>query len=275
MYENIFSTLVSCAGNGSVNLLSRNGSPLGTCQANGLSGTYKRISSLIKHSDPTTEIYGKQLSGSTSPNLPVDGERFLLYLDRTATPARIDYPNLFDIQIAVDDTDDTIEEKIRSVLSGVQTYLPAPTAFPAGHKWSQLIQPATPSVNLADVLLGNPEIRSALVSALRWKYLDIEMKYAEGLKMALSSHSINSKLIIPDKKNLYEISYLGGQGDARNFIFGFAPEENSDVPEWFTTLKNVHINDVRTFPPSLRDENNTGYTLSPDEIGILLGYRFP
>lgn len=59
--ENILSSLVSCKGTGTVTLLNRNGTALGLCQANGLTGTYKRIPSLVKHSDPTTYVYGQQL----------------------------------------------------------------------------------------------------------------------------------------------------------------------------------------------------------------------
>lgn len=239
--ENILTSLVSCIGGaGNMTLLNRDGSTLALCQANIPPGsTYKRISSLIKHTDPTTPVYGGQLQGNSTPNLPVDEERYLLYLNRSGAQARINYPNLFDVTIDVNDTDDMIVSKIKSALSPVQSNLVPVAAFSANNPWNRLIQPATGTVNLADTILANPDIRAGLIDALRWKQLDVEMKYASVLKTALVPTTTNNKLILPDKKDLYEISYLGGQGDSRNFVFGFSPEEKSDLPEWFTDIQTM------------------------------------
>jgi hypothetical protein len=149
------------------------------------------------------------------PNLPIDEERYLLYLDRTGAQARIDYPNLFDIKVDIDDSDDEILAKIRTALNTAQSRLTPAVAFPPNHRWSQLIKTATSSVNLADVLLANNDIKTWLIDALRWKHLDIEMKYSEALKKALTPTS--NKLLLPDKKDLYEISYLGGAGWREKF----------------------------------------------------------
>lgn len=83
--ENILTSLVSCAGGtGNMTLLNRDGSTLALCQANVPPGsTYKRISSLVKHGDPETLVYGQQLQGNSTPNLPIDEERYLLYLNRS------------------------------------------------------------------------------------------------------------------------------------------------------------------------------------------------
>ena len=63
--ENILTSLVSCppAPNSTTNvsLLSRTGAAFATCQTNGPTGTYKLISSLVKHSDPSSKLYGEQL----------------------------------------------------------------------------------------------------------------------------------------------------------------------------------------------------------------------
>lgn len=159
--ENILSALTSCTGNaGNITLLNRDGGSLGLCQASGLSGTYKRISSLVKHSDPTTAVYGQQLQGNTAPNLPIDEERYLLYLDRTGAQARIDYPNLFDIDVDIDDTDDEILAKIRTTLNAAQSRLTPAVNLPSNHRWSQLIKTAISPVNLADVLLANNDIKT-------------------------------------------------------------------------------------------------------------------
>lgn len=63
--ENILASLVSCPPDPksltNVTLQNRKGATMTTCQTNGLTGTYKSISSLIKHSDPSSKIYGQQL----------------------------------------------------------------------------------------------------------------------------------------------------------------------------------------------------------------------
>ncbi len=102
------------------------------------------------------------------------------------------------------------------------------------------MQPTSSVTNLADVLLSNEDIRTGLIDALRWKNLDVEMKYSHVLKTALKPSSTNSKLLLPDKKDIYEVSYLGGQGDARNFVFGFNPEAKTELPEWFTNIQESH-----------------------------------
>lgn len=164
----------------------------------------------------------------------------MLYIDRTGAQSRIDYPNLFDISVDLDDSDEEIINKIRSVLNTAQSRLIAPVVLPSNHRWSRLVQPASSSVNLTDILLSNNDIKSGLVDALRWKNLDVEMKYSHILRTALKPSASDNKLLLPDKKDLYEISYLGGQGDARNFVFGFNPEAKTELPEWFTDIQESH-----------------------------------
>jgi hypothetical protein len=125
-------------------------------------------------------------------------------------------------------------------------------------------------VNLADVLLSNSDIKTGLVDALRWKNLDVEMKYSDILKTALKPTATSSKLLLPDKKDLYEITYLGGQGDARNFVFGFNPEAKTELPEWFTDIQESH-GDVVTTLGTFSSDSNPEYSLSSSEIAELLG----
>ncbi len=207
--ENILTSLVSCSGTGNITLLDRNGSSLGLCQTNGLSGTYKRISSLIKHSDPNTVIYGKQVAGKTTPNLPIDEERHLLYLDRKAAVSRINYPNLFDIQADFYDSDEVIISKIRAALANGQVSITPTTNTTPENRWNKLINGSTAPINIADILLADADLRAGLIESLRWKNLDIEMKYEHALDVSLSASATNDALLVPEKKKLYEIAYLG------------------------------------------------------------------
>lgn len=72
----------------------------------------------------------------------------------------MDYPNLFDISIDLNDTDDAIVSKIRMSLSAAQSRLASQITLPANHRWSQLVQSKTSSsINLADVILSNADIK--------------------------------------------------------------------------------------------------------------------
>lgn len=132
----------------------------------------------------------------------------------------MNYPNLYDIVVNPLDTDEVIVAKIRAALSPAQSQLTPRVNLPNGHKWSQLVPTSTlNSVNIADALLANAEIKNALIEALRWKHLDTETKYTSVFERALAPTTPSKNFILPNKKDFYETSYLGGQGDARNFVF--------------------------------------------------------
>lgn len=75
------------------------------------------MSSLVKHTSPDNETYGRQLTSLATPNLPVDGERYVLYIDRNIQEKRFSYPNVFDISVPIDATDDVIRTQILAYLS--------------------------------------------------------------------------------------------------------------------------------------------------------------
>jgi hypothetical protein len=101
------------------------------------------------------------------------------------------------------------------------------------------------------------------------------MKYEKALERALSPAGVNSDILLPGKKDLYEISYMGGYGDARNFVFGFSPEAKSDLPTWFTDIKKAQ-GDAKTVSkntPLFSGSDTSGHTLSTNEIAVLLGEK--
>ncbi len=271
--ENILTNLVSCppAPNSTTNisLLSRTGGALATCQTNGLTGTYKLISSLIKHSDPSSKIYGAQLKGISSPNIPVDEERYLSYLDRSAHEARVNYPNLFDISVTPNDSDDVILQKITTFVDNATSNLKPGIDFPVSHPWKKLIKFTDVAPKFSEVLLANQDVRAGLIDALRWKSLDTEAKYARAFDLALSKVNTNAKLIVPDKKDIYEISYMGGTGDARDFAFGFSPEDKTELPDWFQSIQKNQEN-VSNQNSGNDSDTTSEFSLSNSEIASLL-----
>lgn len=168
-----------------ITLLDRAGTPV-SCQTKGLTGTYKKISSLIKHSNPSTSIYGQQLQSVSVPNLPVDGERFLTYLSREGSVAKIVYPNLFDVSVSPHESDDAIIQKIISILSKTDTLLAPGKLFPDTHPWHTLVSGSDKSLPLSELLFKDDTIKKGIIDALRWKNMDTASKYAHMLKLSLA-----------------------------------------------------------------------------------------
>ncbi len=162
----------------------------------------------MKHSDPSAKIYGQQLKGISSPNIPIDEERYLSYLDRNGREARVSYPNLFDINVTPNDSDETIVQKIATYLDANTTSLKPGIDFTESQPWKKLIKFTNPAPKFSDILLANADVKAGLIDSLRWKNLDTEAKYARAFDLALNKINTNSKLIIPAKKSIYEISYL-------------------------------------------------------------------
>ena len=58
-----------------------------------------------------------------TPNLPVDEDRYVLYVDRNLQEKQLNYPNVFDISVPVDATDESIRTKILAYLSTFDSLL--------------------------------------------------------------------------------------------------------------------------------------------------------
>lgn len=128
-------------------------------------------------------------------------------MNRDAKESKITYPNLFDVAVNPRDTDDIIAAKISALLSVTNASLVPGKTFPENNPWKNFITSAEKAPTLSEVIFANPEIKKGLIDALRWRSLDIESKYTHALQIALSDDT-SSKLIIPQKKSLYEIAYL-------------------------------------------------------------------
>jgi hypothetical protein len=187
-------------------------------------------------------VYGQQLKSVASPRLPIDGDRYLLYLGRDLADHRIDYPNLFDVVVSREDTDEVILGKIRTHLEEIGRTLRPGVDVSSDPRLGYQNKTTFQAPNLANILLADPNISRGLIDALRWRVTDIEQKYALVFDAALSSPEADANLILPEKKDLYEIAYMGGTGDATHFQFGFNPDEKVDLPEWYTNIADFNAN---------------------------------
>ena len=189
--ENILTSLISCPPDPksitNVTLLDRKGGTMTTCQTNGPTGVYRRISSLIKHADPSRDVYGQELQGISAPNVPVDEKRTLSFIDRNAQPISLIYPNLFNVAVAPSDTDEVIISKIKTLLDASNNQLSPGRIIPDNHPWKFLVGSSQSAPKLSDIILQNPDIKAGLVDSLRWKSLNIEAKYARAFDLSLST----------------------------------------------------------------------------------------
>lgn len=120
----------------------------------------------------------------------------------------MNYPNVFDINVTPSDTDSMIAEKISASLASVNAQLVPGQEISQTHPWMSLIQSSIARPDLSSLILSNAQIKTALIDALRWKSLDVEAKYAHALDLAVSQKSNTSQLLVPHKKDIYEIAYL-------------------------------------------------------------------
>jgi hypothetical protein len=65
--------------------------------------SFKTIPSFIMHKSPTDEEYGKELTNLMTPSLPSDRDRYIDFLDKYDTYAKIVYPNFFRISLTNDE----------------------------------------------------------------------------------------------------------------------------------------------------------------------------
>jgi len=271
--ENIYQTLTSCQWSWNVTLLGRDGNTKTQCTSSGTGWTYKLISSLIKHTAPDTETYGKQLTSLATPNLPVDENRYVVYVNREIKEKRFDYPNVFDIRIPIDATDDTIKQKIQQYLRAFDEKVASENTTTDLGVFSQLI----PSwgtknlVSLANLVTSSPDLEKNLIASLRWKNLPTAMKYQQGILDGLRGDKLKTVAMFWDSERKYEISYLWWQWDAKNFVLGYHPGANADYPQWYEAILENQDNYEEINEDTSLSDTQDPFTLSSSEYDELLG----
>lgn len=242
--ENIFTVLTACQWKWNTKLLWRDGKELTTCASQWAGGTYKLISSLIQHISPDNETFGKQLVSLASPNLPVDENRYVVYIDRDLKERQINYPNMYDIQFPIDATEALIQQKIQQYLDVFEKKMqPWKTVSDMG-VFSFLVPKSgnKKSLSLSTIVSSSPDLEANLVASLRWKNLPTAMKYQQSITDSLQGNKSRKVAMFADAKRNYEIAFLWWQGDAKNFIVGYNPQENSENPSWYQTILDVQGN---------------------------------
>lgn len=157
---------------GNITLLDRDGKNLWLCRANWLSGTYKRVSSLIKHSDPTTSVFWKQSQGNYA-KLTNRWREIPSLSQQVWSPGSCELSKSFWCSYCTFWYGWGYSCKNPYSLNSAQSHLVGPTLLVVINGPSSAPSGAMGSVNIADTLLANNDIKNTIIEALRWKQLDI------------------------------------------------------------------------------------------------------
>ncbi len=141
----------------------------------------------MRHTSPDNETYGKQLVSLSAPNLPVDENRYVLYVNRDLQEKRFDYPNVFDITMPVGASDKEIKQKIHEYLRTFDTQLSPLKEQKDMGVFAHLVPQIgrKNKLSLSDILAASPDLENNLVASIRWKNIPTAMKYQQGILDAL------------------------------------------------------------------------------------------
>ncbi len=127
--------------------------------------------------------------------MPIDEERYLVYVDRSGKEARITYPNLFDFGVRTDDDVATVQKNLLEFFDRIQTQL-RPVPLGNNNPWNTLVIQSTTAPSLSQIFSQNTDLLNAIIDAIKWKNLDIESKYAHVFDLAMSQSSDTQSLIV-------------------------------------------------------------------------------
>jgi hypothetical protein len=194
-------------------------------------------SKVIEHKSPTDEEYGLQLGNMITPSLPSDRDRYVDYLDKNITYQKIVYPNFF--RITLDRTDlnyPGTQKKIKELLDAKSTEIKALGG----------------TIDLYKILSADDKVLSAAIESVLWNNMkNATLKYSSTLERSLNIDG-EKKISADDKKNNYEIAYLGAPGDAQNMYLKVDPEAKGPVPKDVSDIMN-QVNNYH----NLMDGSNT------------------
>ncbi len=95
----------------------------------------------------------------------------------------MDYPNVFDIKISVDATDEEIKQKIQQYLRSFDEKIESEKNPVDMGVFSHLIPSSgtKEKISLVSLITSSPDLEDNLTASLRWKNLPTAMKYQQGI----------------------------------------------------------------------------------------------
>lgn len=179
--------------------------------------SFKTLSgNVMEHKSPTDEEYGIELKEMVTPSLPSDRDRYVDYLDKNMTYKKVVYPNFFRITLSGSELNYAgATDKIKKLLDAKTAELKALGG----------------DIDLYGVLSTDEKALNAVIEGVIWNNMkNATLKYSSTLERSLDIDG-EQKISADDKKNDYEIAYIGAPGDARNMYLKVDPEAKSPFPK--------------------------------------------
>lgn len=119
----------------------------------------------------------------------MDEDRYVAYINRNLQEKRFDYPNVFDISVPLDATDEFIKKKIQEYFASFDTALTPGKDVSSMGVFSQLVPKVSMSntLSLGKIIAASPDLENNLVASIRWRNLPTAMKYQQSLNDTLRS----------------------------------------------------------------------------------------
>lgn len=243
---------------------------------------FKLIPSYIIHKSPTSEELYKEIKSLSVPNLPVDKNRYIDFIDAKWNYEKINYPEFFrlsfinkkDLTLSwiKKSLDDFLEKKDKEINNIISTENPDTLNW-IDKKLYNILKTNSkyPSwINLKDYLKNQKkvdvkiwnetkevDIYDLIVFSIFWNNLkSVSAKYKFIIQNYLSDQTGGNKynFILPKNKQEYEINYIWAIWNAQNMYIKLDPNEKK--------TKNPYSNIIKL--NSLLDANIFWHKLLPD-----------
>lgn len=262
-----------------------------------LSIPFKQISSYIQHKSPTSAELTSQIKAITSPNLPVDRDRYIDFISAVWTYDKINYPYLYRLtDVSSNLTIDGIKKSLKEYLDkkSVEINAKIKANNPNNLAWKDsslygLLKTwnyPTWDIDLYKIFESKAEktlnidwdtktlsYLDTLVFSLYWTKLNsVSAKYKFIFENYLSDQFWNNniKFPLPSNKKMYEISYLWASWDSQNMYINIDPAKSADNPYADIIAKNVALSNslLSTNIWSQVEENNNSSCWPPEWVPL-------
>lgn len=240
-----------------------------SCEDGGLKIDFKKIPSYIEHKSPDALELKDQTKTMTSPNLPIDKDRYIDFIGAKWQYDKINYPYLYRL------TDVSSDLSLQWVKDVLKKYLDAKSVelnskISSNNPWSlsgndlslyNLLKTwnyPSQSVDLYKVLETKPvqtidiswekkdlSYLDTLVFSLYWSKLNsVSAKYKFVFENYLSDQfgDNNLKFPLPSNKKMYEMAYIWSEWDAKNMYINIDPSGKAENPYGDIIANNLSLN---------------------------------
>lgn len=250
---------------------------------------FKKINSYITHKSPTSDEIWAQVQYMTSPNLPVDKDRYIDFIAADNTYGKINYPYLFRIWAwakSLEETKSILKTYLDNKSKEINDLINAKN--PSKLTWSDLSiynvlktwNYPTANIDLYDFLSkkSSQEIEidwdkkdlsylDTLVFSIYWTSLNsVSWKYKFVFENYLSDQFLNTSngYFLPSNRKSYEISYLWAVWDSKNMYVKLDPEDKWENPYASIMAQNQNIYNT-TMLSNTDTQDDSSFKCSPPE----------